>query len=133
MTDRRYPSPSHNFVPEYQQSGIPHVETKSVTNGATMDFAFSTVTRWIVIDSNVACKLYFSDTAAAAGDDDHYFLLPASSLVRLELKCKELYVVPEANVATVSVIAGLTSINSKDFPDQTYANGFTGIENEPQQ
>lgn len=130
MTDRRYPSPSHNFVPEYQQSGIPHVETK--TGAAKMTFTFDTVTRWIVIDSNVACELYFSDTAAGDGNDDHYFLLPASSLVRLELKCKELYVVPTAN-ATVSVIAGLTSINSKDFPDQTYANGFTGIENEPQQ
>lgn len=155
---RRVPRPHHNFVPEYQQSGIPHVETRvlpdielnaaagnpgtTVTNVDSYKFTFESVTRWITIHNHddvdkTGVRIYFNRTAAitaydaAANQDSHYYLCDAEEVLpRLELKCKELYILPATDGKTplVSVIAGLTNVKSEDFPDQTKANGFLGVE-----
>ena len=138
-SQRRIPRPHHNFVPEYQMSGVPHVETRTLdasnfTDGARNvgvdhKFTFVSVTRWIKITCNKAGRLYFNKTAANTQADTHYYTLGANSTVRLELKCKEFYVVPDGNTTVVSVIAGLTNVIAEDFPDQTKANGFLGVQN----
>lgn len=152
----RVPRPAHNYVPEYQQSGIPWVTTKilpSAANAAALianisnykiDFDF--VTRWIKIHSHddgagkVGLRLYFNEDAAKtaynelANQDPHYYLFDLEEISeRLELKCKYIYLVPsEVNKASnVAIIAGLTNIRSLDFPDQTYNNGFLGVQNNP--
>ena len=63
---RRIPRPSHNFVPEYQMSGVPHVETRTlaarvdnaavIANIASHKFTFGSVTRWIVINNHSICS-----------------------------------------------------------------------------
>lgn len=138
---RRIPRPSHNFVPEYQMSGIPHVETRTLAAvafggnarnvGTTHKFTFGSVTRWIKIKCSAAGRLYFNKTAADDKTDTHYYTLGADSTVRLELKCKDFYVVPDGNDTVVSVVAGLTNVFAEDFPDQTYNNGFLGVEDNP--
>jgi len=153
---RRIPRPSHNFVPEYQMSGVPHVETRTLASRAnnaaviaaidSHKFTFGSVTRWIVINnhSNNAGKhlrIYFNETAAKTAYDNkdnanpdsdlHYFLVNGDEQTqRLEIKCKELYLIPDTPGDTfeVSVIAGLTNVFASDFPDQTKANGFLGVE-----
>lgn len=155
---RRIPRPSHNFVPEYQMSGIPHVETRTLAaranNAAVIaaidshKFTFGSVTRWIVINnhSNNAGKhlrIYFNETAAKtaydSGNNDitdpdsdlHYFVINGDEQTqRLEIKCKELYLIPDTinDTFQVTVIAGLTNVFASDFPDQTKANGFLGVE-----
>lgn len=161
MSDRRYPSPSHNFVPEYQQSGIPHAQTKSflsanavsnITDYSTPDFddqaavdaqltklntfkfTFETVTRWVCFHCHYKnghtgnFRVYFSSDSALRKNDRYFLVDTESTTVRLELKCKELWVVPEDDEnSVVSLIAGITNINSLDFPDQTSSNGFTGV------
>lgn len=154
---RRIPRPSHNFVPEYQMSGIPHVETRTLLGRADNDavvaaidshkFTFGSVTRWIVINnhSNNAGKhlrVYFNETAAKTAykvddqgtniEDDHYFTINGDEQTqRLEIKCKELYLITDTagDSFEVSVIAGLTNVDANDFPNQTKANGFLGVEN----
>ena len=149
---RRIPRPHHNYVPEYQMSGIPHVETRTlsarvntaaiVENITSHKFTFDSVTRWVIINnhSNNASKhlrVYFNESAAKtaySGDnqDLHYFVINGDEQTqRLEVKCKELYLITDTANDTfeVSVIAGLTNVSSTDFPDQTKANGFTGVEN----
>ena len=157
---RRIPRPHHNYVPEYQMSGIPHVETKLLpaSNGndplnAVVDgeaqidkykISFDSVTRWIEIHNHGEngqqnhLRVYFNRTAAlkayAETPDAHYYLIDEeSSTNRLEVKCKELYLIPHTKNKSfsASVIAGLTNVASSDFPDQQYTNGFTGIENDP--
>lgn len=135
---RRIPRPSHNFVPEYQMSGVPHVETRSLAAVAFADaardvaashkFTLGSVSRWIKITCSAAARLYFNKTAADAAADTHYYTLGANSTARLELKCKEFYVIPDANDTTVSIVAGLTNVLAEDFPDQTRANGFLGVQ-----
>ena len=135
---RRIPRPSHNFVPEYQMSGIPHVETRSLDTlafnagarniQATHKFSLGSVSRWIKITCSAAGRLYFNKTAADTAADTHYYTLGANSTVRLELKCKEFYVMPDADATIVSVIVGLTNVAAEDFPDQNSANGFLGVQ-----
>ena len=155
--ERRIPRPHHNFVPEYQQSGIPHVETRTLPASddtaeltaaiASYKFEFDSVTRWIEIhnhgtnENQQHLRMYFNETAAktayelnVANQDKHYFLIDGeSSTSRLEVKSKVVYLVPDvaAKSFKVSVVAGLTSVKSEDFPDQTRANGFLGIEEAP--
>lgn len=147
---RRVPKPHHNFVPEYQMSGIPFVKSvtcRSVANAADLKanisdykLEFPTVTRWIKLHNHddaqkTNVKIYFSETAASEafdmGGDSHYYLLDIEEVTeRLELKCKHIYIVPTETNKTplVSIIAGLTSVPAADFPDQTKENGFSGIE-----
>ena len=146
---RRIPRPSHNFVPEYQMSGIPHVQTISLPANAgnaaiaaaidDYKITFDHVTRWIEITNMGASSLriYFNKTAAqdihkvGNAEDKHYYLLGATSTTsRLEVKCKEMYLIADTNdtALVASVVAGLTNVMSEDFPDQTRANGFLGVE-----
>lgn len=141
--------PSHNYVPEYQQSGIPFVKSSTtvnlnivnnvITNIADFKIDFNRVTRWIMIHNHDHVdkghlRVYFSKESAEnafnAGDNDNYFLIDSElETNRLEIKCKEIYIVPDdsADNISYSLIAGLTNILSSDFPDQTTANGFIGI------
>jgi hypothetical protein len=162
---RRIPRPHHNFVPEYQMSGIPFCETRNLTTqnndevhiggvdnndpdafSGALRFTFPSVTRWIIIhnhshaninndDSHI--RVYFSKKELLKSkeiDEDtskHYFSVDHDGTTqRLEIKCKELYIRPETKnkTYTFSVVAGLTNVDSSDFPDQTYENGFVGIE-----
>ena len=156
-SSRRIPRPSHNFVPEYQMSGIPHVETRNlpasadnaeiIANISDYKFTFNSVTRWLIINnhSNNADKhlrVYFNETAAKTAYDSgfnntddsdlHYYEVDGDDQTRrLEIKCKEIYLIPDKSDDTfdVTVIAGLTNIAASDFPDQIKNNGFTGVEN----
>jgi hypothetical protein len=141
---RRIPRPSHNFVPEYQMSGVPYV--KKITLAGVTKVSFDHVTRWIIIKNpagNNLVKLGFNATGVAA---NNYYLLEgdlnqtaedgsaaedftrlATETPRLEVKCKEIYL-SGTNGQLVYVIAGLTNVMAEDFPDQTAANGFTGVE-----
>ena len=151
----RVPRPSHNYVPEYQQSGIPFVREITLVNATPVALNFDFLTRWIIIKntSNVEITFGFSGDANqginentavkvdANGNDltdqtanNHlYTRFPYVSLAagaetqRLELKCKQIFFKGAAS-KTIEVIAGLTNIRSLDFPDQKAANGFTGVE-----
>ena len=160
---RRIPRPSHNFVPEYQMSGIPHVETRSlvdatleaggngdanarVSNINSFKFTFGSVTRWITINchsnnDNHHTLVYFNETAAKTAYDSgnnntddsdlHYYEIDGDDQTRrLEIKCKEVYLIPDkiSDTFDVTVIAGLTNIAASDFPNQTKNNGFLGVE-----
>ena len=151
----RVPRPAHNYVPEYQQSGIPFVRKITLVDATAVSVNFDFLTRWVIIKntSNVEITFGFNgnssqgineDTAvkvaangidlANQGQNTHkYTRFPFVSLAagaetqRLELKCKQIFFKGVAS-KTIEVIAGLTNIRSLDFPDQTAANGFTGVE-----
>lgn len=156
----RVPRPAHNYVPEYQQSGIPWVKTLTlpalnITNDGTANavinnlsdykVSFDFVTRWFLLHNHddaqkTNIRIYFNETAAstarknAVNQDTHYYLCDIEEVLpRLEMKCKEMYLIPSTSGKTplVSIIAGLTNIRALDFPDQTYNNGFLGVEDNP--
>jgi len=113
----RWPAPSVTSVPEYQLSGLPYCETKSVNNNDEGEFNFPRVARWIVITSNQTTRVFFK--TALDGDNAQYFDLPKDSVSpRLEVRCANLYVKPTTGNASISVIAGLTHIDkTKSVPE----------------
>ena len=146
--------PAHNYVPEYQQSGIPWVKTNTtpavvtgevegvanvITNISDFKISFDRVTRWIMIHNHdhqdtEHLRIYFSEDSAknaySANDNGKYFLIDGEAETnRLEVKCKYLYIVPDDSAVTItySLMAGLTNILASDFPEQSSANGFEGI------
>ena len=154
----RVPRPAHNYVPEYQQSGIPWVKTlvlealdiandgaenAVINNLSSYKVSFDFLTRWFLIHNHddaqkTNIRIYFNETAAStarkdsANQDPHYYLCDIEEVLpRLETKCKYFYLIPSVPNKTpmISIIAGLTNIRSVDFPDQTSANGFSGVEN----
>jgi len=128
----RVARPAHNYVPEYQQSGIPFVKRIKLTGGVDK-ISFPFVTRWIHLHntSNNAMFVGFSAVALNAADDAassaKFTLSKGERDHRLELKCKEIHVKGTLN-DMFEVVAGLTNIRAIDFPDQTAANGFEGVE-----
>ena len=149
--NHRWPTPNHNYVPEFQMSGVPHIKTVTLPKSGDIVFAtaatwencvisFDQVTRWIdIINHQTAgrhIRIYFNETAFKKAKDEtpdsHYYKLDgAMQTNRLELKCKKIWIYPEYDNAAgtqISVVAGLTNVPSNTFPDQTRANGFTGVE-----
>jgi hypothetical protein len=163
--NHRWPAPNHNYVPEFQMSGVPHVQTKKISipvrltandkttlvklsdaTAVACVITFDQVTRWINIinheNTGKHIRIYFNETAFSKAElnsiangsgndleDKHYYRLDGGMQTnRLELKCKKIWIYPEDNDTTFSVIAGLTNVPSNTFPDQTKANGFTGVE-----
>ena len=144
----RVPRPAHNYVPEYQQSGIPFAKEVTLTGNAD-DVDFDFITRWIIVKSaegNSEVRLGFnSENAKGVNATAWYSLLGdinqtaedgsqaadftrlAVETPRLEVKCKKISLKGVVG-DKVYIIAGLTNIRSLDFPDQTAANGFTGVE-----
>jgi hypothetical protein len=119
--NHRWPRPNHNYVPEYQMSGIPYAETKAC-NSTTIHFDFDYVTRWIMVSADKDIQLGFNDNDAI--NNSYYFSIPAGTVTqRLEIKCKKIVIKSTQN-ANVSVLAGLTNVAANTFPNQTNANGF---------
>lgn len=131
----RWPSPHHNFVPEYQQSGVPFAKNITLTAGSPkQQVVFPSVTRWITITSVSACYINFNDDITLFTNNNNAFYVPANTTTRFELKCKtinikegagNLAVGPPAVNQNVYILAGLTNIAPHNFPDQTYLNGFS--------
>ena len=122
----RWPSPHHNFVPEYQQSGIPFAKSETFAiSGNKTQVSFPSVTRWIAFSSEQACYINFNDDPDLWTDNSLAFYVPAGASIRFELKCKTLNIKATHNNQVVYILAGLTNISPNNFPNQTYLNGFS--------
>ena len=128
--------PAHNFVPEYQQSGIPFV-TSSAANEVTntpIRVSFPYVTRWVQVTNTDGTagdtlRVGFTQNGVNAVETANYFILSgATSTERLELKCKEIWVRRHgSNNASFSIIAGLTNVPASGFPILSGSNGVLGV------
>jgi len=131
-----WPKPTHNYVPEFQQSGIPYV-TSSATNevGATpIQVSFPYVTRWVQVfntDSTAGdtMRIGFTQNGVNATQTANYIILSGGqSTSRLELKCTSLWFAKHgANPASFSVIAGLTNVPANGFPILSGSNEVAGV------
>jgi len=122
--DSRQPYPNHNYVPEYQVSGIPYVtssHTLSPNDKVSIEFPY--VTRWVVVhntdNANSPLRFGFTENGVGANPDKNYFLLHGGEISpRLEVKTKDLWIHAEGGLE-FSVIAGLTGIQRQYFPTLT--------------
>lgn len=131
----------------YQVGGVPYATasiTTAVLGGAPYELVFPNVTKFVTITNtntgaNVPLRVGFSAlgvTGSAeagasapppAGASDHYFTLDNGESYTGEFRVARLYFLSnlESSAATLSVIAGLTSIPSTDLPSNW--SGSAGV------
>jgi|LWDU01.1.fsa_nt_gi hypothetical protein len=142
-----------SFVPAYQISGVPFV-TSSNGNELTatvQKISFPYATRFFQITNtgNAPMRIGFSENGvngvggSVSGSSYeklgrarclNYLVLSGSgmnsmaSTVRLEIRCKELFLKRDGSANTgFSLIAGLTGVESSQFPILTGSQGFRGV------
>jgi hypothetical protein len=137
---------NHNYVPAYQQSGIPYV-TSSVANevGASdlINVSFPFVSRWIQVTTTEGAgqqdlKVAFTRNAIDAagygnynptGSNRNYIVLTAGkSLGPVEVRCTDLWFQSDSGTTSFNVVAGLTNVPADPLRQLlTGSNGFQGI------
>jgi hypothetical protein len=111
-----------NHVPAYQISGVPFVTSSAgdaVNTTTAKKITFPFVTRFFVVTNLSAdpLRVGFTENGVKGVETSNYFILPGtSSTDRLELRCKELYLLADANTVEWSLTAGLTGVPYSQFP-----------------
>lgn len=123
----QWPKPHFGSVAEYQVSPWPFCTTAIAPTGgnAGTEVDFGAVTRWIVITSTAgAVNVSFAnpdEDGVADPDMVTYFTVPAGTMSRrLEVKCTKIWV-----SAACTVVAGVTSVGTEQFPDISDRAGIT--------
>ena len=132
-------SSHHNNVDEYVGSALPFVTGSVATarvdnaDGAAKCIQFPYVTRWIVVINESASRVLrvgFTNNGHDANpvQNSNFFRIGTSQASpRLEVKCTKIFVGSEGGTGSVSVIAGYTTIPTKNFPELTGSDGFKGV------
>jgi len=125
------PYPHEGYVPAYQVSATPFVTSSTITLGQTKEINFGSVSRFLIIKNTGAAT-----TALAIGFTQNglktatanYFILSGSDSFSAELKTDRIFLSGAVGASTTfSVVAGLTSVPSKNFLLLTGSNGFPGV------
>ena len=126
-----HPKAGANSIPAYQMSGVPFV-TSSASGEVTdspLEVKFPYVTRFFVVQNTSAHPMRIGFTLDGVKPDitsNYYVLSGNNSTPRLELRCKSLFFARDsASNASFSLIAGLTTIESDEFPILTGSVGGT--------
>ena len=131
MSSTRVSLPNHNFVPEYQQSGIPFVTGSANLNDEDIHhIQLPTVSRWFVVHSlgngNHSIRVGFTENGVKGKSEgketnNYYVVHTGEQTSKLELKVKDIFIAnfSGANNLSYSLIAGLTSIPRDNFPTLT--------------
>jgi len=96
----------------YQVAGTPYVSGNIDPTHAEIKLDFPGVTQWVVVQNPAGAdlKVAFSSNGLKS-DKSYYFTLPASTVSpRFEVKATQLFL--SGGAAGVSVMAGLTSIDT---------------------
>lgn len=136
MASTKVPLPNHNFVPEYQQSGIPFVTgSDSLDDEGIHHIQFPTVSRWFTVhcetNGNKEIRIGFTENGVKGTETKNYYLLhPGEQTPRLEIKTKDLFIGnfdSNSDGAAYSVIAGLTGVPRSSFPTLTGSLEENGV------
>ena len=131
-------SVGHNFLPEYQISAIPYIRGQTGNNlGAIKDYdspvtiekansgnvdqtihvvEFPKITQWLQFNAGGSVNVYFC--AEDAANKKNGILLSATTpAITYNLRCVNLYFHEEHKNVGLQIIAGLTTIDRKEFVD----------------
>jgi hypothetical protein len=134
-TTMQWPKPHFGSVAEYQVSPWPFCEIieKGVSDAEAHEINFKSVTRWICITALEGdVKVAFADpdaidpeTTIAYGWESYFIVPSGTTSPRIEVKCTKIWV--EAVSGTfkteITVMAGVTSIDTSQFPDISERTG----------
>jgi len=132
------PVPNHNFVPEYQVSGIPYVTSSAASEltsaGAAIHVKLPYVTRWLIVQNQSSgsgndIKFGFTENGVTGNVTNNYFVVRSGQTTeRLEMRCANLFVAKHIGDDNgFRIIAGLTGAPRDHFPLLTGSNSYEGI------
>jgi len=124
------PFPHEGFVPAYQVSAMPYVTSSVITTGEIKEINFNTVSRFLIIKNNgpstAVLSVGFTRLGLTPGNSNYFFLSGSESFTA-ELRTDRLFLSGSSGTANFTIVAGLTSIPSKNFLMITGSNGFGGV------
>lgn len=125
------PYPHEGFVPAYQVSAMPFVTSSNVTLGSVKEINFGGVTRFITIKnvsaSSTVLAISFTENGLKSANSN-YFILSGSEAFSGELRTDRVFVSGSSGATVVfNIVAGLTTIPTKNFLLVTGSNGFNGV------
>jgi hypothetical protein len=125
------PYPHEGFVPAYQISAMPFVTSSNVTLGSIKEINFNGVTRFITIKntsvSTSVLAVAFTENGLKTANSN-YFILSGSEVFSGELRTDRIFVSGSSGATiTFNIVAGLTTIPTKNFLLVTGSNGFGGV------
>lgn len=125
------PYPHEGFVPAYQVSAIPFVTSSTVNLGAVKEIDFNNVTRFITIKNTGASTSVLAVAFTENGlktASSNYFVLSGSEAFSGELRTDRVFVSGSSGASVpFNIVAGLTTIPTKNFLLVTASNGFGGV------
>lgn len=106
-----------NNVGEYQASGLPWVSS-SVLTTTPVKISFPYVTNFISINggtgSTDGVRLGFSQNGV--NGTNYALIRGGEGWVQFDIRCKEIYIRSHVGTVSMSMCAGLTTIENKSFP-----------------
>lgn len=125
------PSIYEGFVPAYQVSATPYVTSSDIALGQVKQFDFNYVTRFFTVKnasttSTNTIAVAFTELGLSPASSN-YFTLSGSEAFSGELRTDRLFVSGVVGTSTFTIVAGLTSIPSRNFLTITGSNGYQGV------
>lgn len=115
-----FPEPGYGAVSEYMVSSLPWVTHSQVSTGATAEYNFPHVARYLQITNNATAGQYlyvgFTKNGVEGGN---YYSLNGGQNVRLDLRVKNVFLRAPSNNIDFCLLAGLTMIPAKFAPTLT--------------
>lgn len=122
---------NHNNADEYIGSSFPFLQHYDTVGATPVKLSLPYGSRHITIINNGsnAVRVGFTVNGVNSNPSPNYFVVKGGlASPRLEIKCKEIYLVRDGSDATeVSVIVGYTGVPPKNVPILTGSDGFKGV------
>lgn len=114
------PKGGAGYAAEFQSSALPWVTSSVAPSvGSPLRLDFPKVTRFFTVANTGANTLSFGFTWAGVANSSNKFILSGSQSATFELRVKSLWLQSESGTTTFSLMAGLTTVDARDWPELT--------------
>lgn len=124
-----YPSQGEGYVNAYQISATPFVTSSAISQGQVTEIQFGYVSRFITLkNTSAAGVIAVAFTANGLKPvNSNFFILSGSESFSGDLRADRVFLSGSSGASTYALVAGLTTIPSKNMTLITGSNGFPGV------
>jgi hypothetical protein len=117
------------YAPAYQISATPFVTSSQVSLGQIKEIRFEHVTKFVSIkNSSPSTVLSVAFTKnGLKSQKSNYFFLSGSESFSADVRVDRIFVSGSSGTSNFTVVAGVTTIDPKNFLIVTGSNGHSGV------
>lgn len=116
-----------NNVPMYQMSGVPFISSGIAASGSATKITFPYVTKDIYVRCRGVNVLSIGFSLSGSLGTTNRTTLEDNEYVTFNLRTKSLFLSGISGSVFYEVVAGLTMISEREFPELTASANFLGI------